>query len=92
MRPKHAAAFRALLATASAVGDHLQERWVDVLRCISRWAAGSGGLDRMHAVALWDALATPARLDILFYLFLTSAQLEAGVDDWLALKASLQTL
>ncbi|KAG2485588.1 hypothetical protein HYH03_015653 [Edaphochlamys debaryana] len=37
MRPKNAAAFKALLRVAETVGDQLQERWVDVLRCISRW-------------------------------------------------------
>ncbi|GIM16144.1 hypothetical protein Vretimale_18795 [Volvox reticuliferus] len=37
MRYKNALAFKYVLRVAETVGDHLQERWVDVLRCISRW-------------------------------------------------------
>ncbi|KAG2453172.1 hypothetical protein HYH02_002496 [Chlamydomonas schloesseri] len=37
MRHKNALAFKYLLRVAETVGDQLQERWVDVLRCISRW-------------------------------------------------------
>ncbi|GFH25080.1 SEC7 domain-containing protein, partial [Haematococcus lacustris] len=37
MKYKNALAFKYLLQVASSVGDHLAERWVDVLRCISRW-------------------------------------------------------
>ncbi|KAG2437305.1 hypothetical protein HXX76_005962 [Chlamydomonas incerta] len=37
MRHKNALAFKYMLRVAETVGDQLQERWVDVLRCISRW-------------------------------------------------------
>eukprot|EP00798_Chlamydomonas_sp_ICE-L_P022399 gene22399-29511_t len=37
MKLKNALAFKALLQVAQSVGNQLQERWMDVLRCISRW-------------------------------------------------------
>lgn len=37
MRYKNALAFKVLLGVAEHVGNHLEDRWVDVLRCISRW-------------------------------------------------------
>ncbi|GAX80611.1 hypothetical protein CEUSTIGMA_g8046.t1 [Chlamydomonas eustigma] len=37
MKFKNALAFKYLLQVAEVVGDHLQDRWMDILRCISRW-------------------------------------------------------
>eukprot|EP00798_Chlamydomonas_sp_ICE-L_P027640 gene27640-7278_t len=37
MRVKNALAFKHLLQVAKICGNQLQERWIDVLRCISRW-------------------------------------------------------
>jgi len=37
MKPKNGLAFRALLRVAVTVGDALEDKWLDVLRCISRW-------------------------------------------------------
>eukprot|EP00775_Hariotina_reticulata_P008270 gene8270-8458_t len=37
MKPKNGLAFRTLLSVAMQVGNHLDGRWLEVLRCISRW-------------------------------------------------------
>ncbi|KAI8465270.1 MAG: hypothetical protein J3K34DRAFT_525495 [Monoraphidium minutum] len=37
VRAKNALAFRALLRVAASVGDGLEDRWLDILRCVSRW-------------------------------------------------------
>ncbi|WIA22572.1 hypothetical protein OEZ86_009559 [Tetradesmus obliquus] len=37
MKPKNGLAFKSLISVALQVGDHLGERWLEVLRCISRW-------------------------------------------------------
>jgi len=34
---KNALAFKYLLEVAQSIGDHLEDRWIDVLRCLSRW-------------------------------------------------------
>ncbi|GMH32506.1 hypothetical protein BSKO_00340 [Bryopsis sp. KO-2023] len=37
MRVKNGLAFKSLLEVCDQVGDHLQENWTDVLRCVSKW-------------------------------------------------------
>lgn len=37
MRVKNAVAFRAVLDVCDCVGNHLNENWMDVLKCVSLW-------------------------------------------------------